>query len=640
MNSESKPFTEILSKNPSRGFSKYLLGIGITTVCFTFLFGSWSMVWAQKYQHRVAPNVTVASENLRGKSEAEVRVWLQQKIDDLMTRGVTVQLNGTAQTLPLATLIGSDFVDHVSFDIDKTTSLIMQANHDQNPIKDTAQVLFGLFRATHVPAQVTIQTDELTQTLHTLFPSFEQPASDTTFLFSRAGTSWDVSEQTGVAGNQIDTTAFLLALTQTISNLQSNTVVLHLISKEPTITKNQAELEIPEVKQILKSAPFVLQYHDETGAETSWPISTDTLTQLLIPTATGHVSINETRFNTFLEPITKQINEPAKDARFKIINGRVSEFIQSEDGKTIQNQEIYSAILNAIHSTSPSAIEIATHIEKPTITTRNVNDLGVTEILGQGRSSFKGSPGNRKKNIQNGMNLLNGLLIPPGETFSLLHALEPFTIENGYLPELVIKGDKITPDLGGGLCQIGTTTFRTAMNSGLPINERQNHSLVVQYYNDPSNNNPGTDATIFEPAPDFKFTNNTGHYILFETAILKSTQQLEFTFWGTADGRKGSYTPPTVSEWIPFGADQISETTDLKPGEEKCQEAHKGANTSFTYTIKNADGTKTQKVYTSHYRPLPKICVIGIDPTNIKGITTPDILPPTTIKPLTTIIPN
>ena len=597
------------------------------------------MVWAQKYQHHVAPNVTIASENLRGKTDAEVRVWLQQKIDDLMTHGVNVQLNGVTQNLPLATLIGSDFVEHASFDLDKTTALIMQANHAENPIIDTAQILFGLFRSTPVSVQATLQNTELTQTLHTLFPTAEQPASDTAFLFSREGSDWNVREQAGVAGNEIDTVSFLNTLAQNVSALSSDTIVLQLISKEPTVTKTQAESEIPEVKRILKSAPFVLNYRDETGVETNWPISAETLTQLLIPTTNGRVGIDETHFKAFLDPIAKQINQPAKDARFKIMNGRVSEFVQSEDGKSIDAHEMYTAVLAVIQSASPSPIALATHTEKPTITTANVNDLGVTSVLGKGRSSFKGSPGNRKKNIQNGMNLLNGLLIPPGETFSLLHALEPFTVENGYLPELVIKGDKITPELGGGLCQIGTTTFRTAMNSGLPINERQNHSLVVQYYNDPSNNNPGTDATIFEPAPDFKFTNDTGHYILFETAILKDSQQLEFTFWGTVDGRKGSYTPPIVSQWIPFGEEQISESTDLKPGEEKCQEAHKGANTSFTYTIKNADGTKTEKVYTSHYRPLPKICVIGVDPTKVAPPDTSATIP-TTTEPLTTVIPN
>src|SRR5690606_1808590 len=148
------------------------------------------------------------------------------------------------------------------------------------------------------------------------------------------------------------------------------------------------------------------------------------------------------------------------------------------------------------------------------------------EILGVGYSNFAGSPANRVHNISIGAAKLDGLLIAPGEEFSLLNALRPFTVTAGYLPELVIKGDKITPEVGGGLCQIGSTTFRAAMNSGLSITERRNHSLVVSYYNDPRNGNPGTDATIYDGSPDFKFINDTGHHILIKTEMNRSNGDL------------------------------------------------------------------------------------------------------------------
>ena len=42
--------------------------------------------------------------------------------------------------------------------------------------------------------------------------------------------------------------------------------------------------------------------------------------------------------------------------------------------------------------------------------------------------------------------------------------------------------------------------------------------------------------------------------------------------------------------------------------------SHIGADASFTYTVTHADGTIEETVYTSHYRPLPQICLIGVDP--------------------------
>ena len=204
------------------------------------------------------------------------------------------------------------------------------------------------------------------------------------------------------------------------------------------------------------------------------------------------------------------------------------------------------------------------------------------------------------------------MLIKPNEDFSLINALRPFTIADGYLTELVIKGDEIKPEVAGGLCQVGTTMFRAAMNSGLKITQRRNHSLVVDYYNDLSNGNPGTDATIYDPNPDFRFLNDTGNYILLTTEMNTKTSDLYIYFWGTSDGRKASYSAPVVSRWIPAGADKVIETTSLDLGVRECQLRHNGAEASFTYTRILADGKKEDVVYNSYYRPLPKICLVGI----------------------------
>jgi len=105
------------------------------------------------------------------------------------------------------------------------------------------------------------------------------------------------------------------------------------------------------------------------------------------------------------------------------------------------------------------------------------------------------------------------------------------------LPELVIKENKTIPEYGGGLCQIATTNFRAALNSALPITERQSHSYAVQYY-DPQ----GTDAAIYIPHPDLKFHNNTKNYILIQTSIYNNI--LTFEFYGTKDGRSVHFEGP------------------------------------------------------------------------------------------------
>jgi vancomycin resistance protein YoaR len=75
----------------------------------------------------------------------------------------------------------------------------------------------------------------------------------------------------------------------------------------------------------------------------------------------------------------------------------------------------------------------------PKITGEDAERLGITDLLGTGRSDFSGSPSNRRKNIALGKAKMNGVLIPPGENFSQLGVLGEIDGAHGWLPELVIK---------------------------------------------------------------------------------------------------------------------------------------------------------------------------------------------------------
>jgi len=255
------------------------------------------------------------------------------------------------------------------------------------------------------------------------------------------------------------------------------------------------------------------------------------------------------------------------------------------------------------------------------IATGDVNDLGIKELIGRGVSNFKGSPKNRRHNIAVGAKSLNGILIKPGEEFSLLKALGPIDGEHGYLQELVIKGNRTVPEYGGGLCQIGTTTFRAALRSGLPITQRQNHSYRVVYY-EPA----GMDATIYDPWPDFRFLNDTGFYILFMARV--EGDDLIFDFYGTKDGRKVVINPdpPKIFNITGPGPVRYIDSTDLKPGEKKKLESpHSGADTYFKYTVTYPSGEVKEQEFKSHYVPWPEVWLVGAAPSSTEPIVS---LPP------------
>ncbi len=255
-----------------------------------------------------------------------------------------------------------------------------------------------------------------------------------------------------------------------------------------------------------------------------------------------------------------------------------------------------------------STIPLVIRTETPPINGPDAQRLGIVDPLGTGTSLYAHSPSNRQKNIALGTAKIQGTLVAPNENFSLIGVLGPVDEQHGWFKELVIKDNKTQPDYGGGLCQIGTTTFRTVLAAGLPVTERQNHSYRVVYY-EPA----GTDATIYEPAPDFRFKNDTGHWLLFTTNNNPKHSQLSFTLWGTKDGRVATQTAPNIINITQPPPEKEVESTDIPVGTKKCSEhAHAGADASFSYSVTYPDGHVKSRIFQSHYKPWQAVCLIGV----------------------------
>ncbi len=587
-----------------------------------------SYAWAYQYHEKIGPNVTIDSMDLSGLDRTQAKALIQDRIDLILSKGLPITTTQSQEAKPLvfSSITGSDAVENLEFDIDQVIERAFQLSHESNPVLDTYRLIANTFTTYELTIPVVINEENVKQTIYSLFPNQELLAQDPTFTFLYENDVWTGTVTTGKDGTEFTFKPFFEKLHNQLEHLQTEPQELQLVSRVPSISNQQAQTNVIQAYQLILTGPVTFTYKDASlQTEQKWFMTERDISEILKPGKEG-VEISQEQLNIFLDTIAGVIERPAQDARIDVENGRVTNFIQSKNGVELDRDAIYQSLVTLLQgseTTENPTISLVTREENPTVETGDVNDLGITQILGTGTSSYRGSPANRKANIKNGVRLLNGLLIPPGETFSLLHALQPFTLENGYLPELVIKGDKIQPEIAGGLCQIGTTTFRAVMNSGLIVAERRNHSLVVSYYNDPSNGKPGTDATIYDPAPDFKFTNDTGKYVLFQAENLVADQSLRFTLWGTSDGRKGSYTPPVISRWIPVGEKRITETTDLEPGKEQCQTPHIGADASFDYTVVKPDGTIQKTTFESHYRPLPEICLKGVEKLSTEVPETP-----------------
>jgi vancomycin resistance protein YoaR len=262
----------------------------------------------------------------------------------------------------------------------------------------------------------------------------------------------------------------------------------------------------------------------------------------------SQISLDRDSMEKSVTSLANTVNKDPEDAKFKITDGKVAAFSLDEKGFKLDEEKSLEILISYFNSADFSDSLTLPYAElDPRVEIESVDNMGITELIGQGHSNFRGSPKNRIFNIKVATSRFDGILIKPKEEFSFVGVLGEVDGEHGYLPELVIKKDKTEPEFGGGICQVSTTAFRAAINSGLEITARRNHAYPVAYYNP-----QGMDATVYVPRPDLRFINNTPNYILIQTRI--EGTELFFDFYGTSDGRKVEVIGPTITERNPDGS--------------------------------------------------------------------------------------
>ena len=130
---------------------------------------------------------------------------------------------------------------------------------------------------------------------------------------------------------------------------------------------------------------------------------------------------------------------------------------------------------------------------------------------------------NRTNNIKIASAAINGTVIMPGETFSFNQVVGRRTYDKGYKDAPVfVGGNKVENGVGGGICQVASTMFNTALYANVQITERSQHSMRVGYV-------PlGRDAAISWGSQDFCWKNNTNFPIKINITVANGKITCDF----------------------------------------------------------------------------------------------------------------
>ena len=232
---------------------------------------------------------------------------------------------------------------------------------------------------------------------------------------------------------------------------------------------------------------------------------------------------------------------------------------------------------------------------------RSVQDLyrqGIRNHFGSGSSNFAGSPSYRVQNIIAAAKQLDAQYLTRNGIFAFNSSIR-LNARSGFVLGTIIRGQKLSKELGGGICQVSSTVWRAAYASGLPILERHQHSYRVAYY-DP----PGFEATVFAPSKNLRFRNDTRAALWMQLEWDTATGTLEVHLFGVRPERTTRISEPRISDERPAPKDRFVPDPDVKPGEVKIVSgAEKGMLTRIDRVVQYDNGQVRRDTTQSRYIP-------------------------------------
>jgi vancomycin resistance protein YoaR len=245
--------------------------------------------------------------------------------------------------------------------------------------------------------------------------------------------------------------------------------------------------------------------------------------------------------------------------------------------------------------------EIAGETVRPDRTTKEARQLRVTQKVSSFTTEHACCEG-RVTNIHRFADIMDGVLIEPGETFSLNGHVGPRTAATGFVAGGAIQQGEYVDEVGGGVSQFATTFFNATYFGGYEILDHKPHSYYISRYP------VGRESTINYPTVDVEIRNNSPYGLLVDTSYTDTS--ITVTFWGrrwadveSTTGSPYNHTNPTT---------QIEKNPDLAEGTERVlQSGSQGFDVVVTRRITYREGGSETEEYFTRYLPEPRIVERG-----------------------------
>ncbi|MDR0432546.1 MAG: VanW family protein [Bifidobacteriaceae bacterium] len=560
--------TKMATEHPKRRLGRT---IGFVIAAVLLVGAAVGYVWLANYlAKRVPAGVEVAGVDISRMTKPEAIAALEAELGTRATAEVEVEVDGATMSIDPAEA-------GLSFSPEKTIASQFTLTYDP----------FAMWR--HVSgsqdiAPVTeIDQDKLLASLETVAEHTAVAPVDGTISVVN-GT---VETTDPVPGSRVDVQAAADAVTEAWF-VEEGPVALPWQAEEPTVDQAALDRAKTQIAEPLLSGPVTIAVEDR---RIELPVTVLTEAASIGPVeGTLRLNLNEdTIIDAVKERLPTDIESEAKNAQFVFVDGK-PEIEPATAGRTVDFASITAEVAMAAQSSADRTAQAAMTEIDPAQSTQMLEDMGINEVVGSHHTQAYADAG-RTANLQLAAEKVTGVLVPPGEVFSLNDTLGPRTAENGWHTAGVVENGVLTEGMGGGLSQFSTTLYNASHLAGMEDVEHQPHHNYFSRYPE------GREATLWEGVIDNRFRNTTPYGVLIR-AWVTSSLEVNVELWSTKYWEVESVIGPRRGV-VP--AKEIR-----KPAGPNCEEQAKGSpgfTVDYTRTLKLNGELKDEQTWTWTYAP-------------------------------------
>lgn len=412
-----------------------------------------------------------------------------------------------------------------------------------------------------------------------------------------------------------------LLLEEAERELDALTVAYQVEGQEFTLSREQLGTTADVDSVIAEALTYIPESSDETK-DFSIPKTADRETVL--------AALEELGVNYNTEPKNAEIQVQEQEDEDSLTCSGTLVFTDSIKGNVVNDETLADQVCAAVENDDTETVLQAELVEvEPEITREQLEEN--CQLRASYTTSFEDSSSGRRFNIWKMSTVVNGVVLQPGETWSINDAAGDRTTENGWADAAGIRNGAYVDEPGGGICQVSSTLYIALIKAEIEITDRTHHSWPLTYVP------VGLDATISTGGPDFKYTNNQEYpIVVLVNCDAEDDRTVTVEVYGPPMDYTVRFESVTIENSEPDDPAETVYSESMEPGDSEWTKPRKNRIVAEIYKIKeDLDGNEiSRELYsTETYRAFTGEITMG--PT-----ATPEPTDEPTPTPTETLVPT